>query len=121
MQHNPIPEFEDCEHVIIEANQRNWCTDLVEQLQKDFLLANISLGLNASLNRKEMVAVLIEKVYLLLLEDFDGYLNLLYLIDVPESEFKEVDGADVVVAAEQITFLILKRTYKKVWYKKKYA
>jgi hypothetical protein len=38
--------------------------------------------------------------------------NLLYIIDVSEDE-KKMDGSDLVILAEQVSFLILKREGKK--------
>jgi len=45
---------------------------------------------------------------------FTVYLNLLYVIDVPEKAFKEIAITDAVDVAEQVSFLILKRELQKV-------
>jgi hypothetical protein len=42
--------------------------------------------------------------------------NLLYIIDVSEDE-KKMDGSDLVILAEQVSFLIQTRR-QKVWFKK---
>jgi len=47
-------------------------------------------------------------------------LNLLYIIDVPENNVKELDGSDAVELSEQISFLILKREWMKVWFRNRY-
>lgn len=94
---------------------------LVAQLEKDFGLANVPIELSLEIVPNDLKAVLHEKIYLLILEKFNDYLNLLYVIDVPEKAFKEIQGTDVVEVAEQVSFLILKRELQKVWFKSKYS
>ncbi len=59
-------------------------------------------------------------MYRLLLDQFPDYLNLVYIVDVPESAFKEVETNDVVEVAEQVVFLIVKRELQKVGLKDRY-
>ena len=94
---------------------------LLFQLQKDFKLASIAFHIPSTLSGKELKKLLHEKIYYLLLEKFDMYLNLLYIIDVPEKEFKHINMTDVVEVADQMTFLILQRELQKVWFKKKFS
>jgi len=47
-------------------------------------------------------------------------LNLLYIIDVSEDQIKILDGFDRIQLAEQVSFLILKREWQKVWFRKFY-
>ena len=49
------------------------------------------------------------------------FLNLLYIIDVPEKHVKKLDGNDALKLAEDISFLILKREWQKVWFKNHYV
>ncbi len=94
---------------------------LIAQLEKDFGLANVSVNLGLGILPDDLYASLHEKVYVLLMEQFTAYLNLLYVVDVPESAFKEIHATDVVEVAEQVSFLILKRELQKVWLKEKYS
>ncbi len=94
---------------------------LVLQLEKDFLLANIPIEIASEIAPNDLKKMLHEKIYHLMMEKFPDYLNLLYIVDVPEKEFKEVQVTDVVEVAEQVSFLILKREFQKVWLKNKYA
>ena len=97
-------------------------TKLVAQLKKDFALANIDINIaSENIECATLKSILLEKIYYLLLERFTDYLNLLYVIDVPERAFKDVEVTDVVEVAEQVTFLILKRELQKVWLKSKYS
>ncbi|MBG47527.1 MAG: hypothetical protein CML05_04480 [Pseudozobellia sp.] len=95
--------------------------ELVAQLQKDFVLANINVDLMVGIDSSDLCKVLHEKVYYLIMERFSEYLNLLYVIDVPERDFKKINVTDVVDVAEQVTHLILEREHQKVWLKSHYS
>lgn len=94
---------------------------LVLQLKKDFALANITLDLAEDISPKSLKTTLKEKIYVLLMERFPDYLNLLYIIDVPEKSFSAIKSTNVVEVAEGVSFLILKREWQKVWLKKTYS
>lgn len=98
---------------------------LVDQLEKDFVLANIHIDLGPAAMQETIVpanlkSTLHEKVYYLIMERFSDYLNLLYIIDVPEKEVKEIQAVDAVEIAGQVSFLILKRAWQKVWLRAQY-
>lgn len=109
--------FED---LIEEANQLDLYKKLVLQLNKDFLLANINLDFHADVLPSSLKYLLHETVYKLIQEKFTDYLNLLYIIDVPEKQVKALDGSDTLKMAEDVSFLILKREWQKVWFRNKY-
>ena len=56
-------------------------------------------------------------VYKLIQEKFTEYLNLLYIIDVPEKQVKALNGDDIQELSGAVSFLILKREWQKVWYR----
>jgi len=45
---------------------------------------------------------------------------LLYIVDVAEDQIKKLDGSDLVELSEQVSFLILKREWQKVWFRNKF-
>ncbi|UJH68451.1 hypothetical protein [Allomuricauda sp. SCSIO 65647] len=98
-----------------KAQTKQLYQGLVEQLKKDFVLAGIDFKLSSSVKPQDLLLLLKEKLYVLLLEHFDDYLNLLYVVDVPEKEFKKIDSDDIVKVAEGVAFLVLKREWQKVW------
>jgi len=100
-----------------EAQKDSLYLNLVEQLNKDFNLANEGVDFPMSITPDELKIQLHEKVYRLIQYKFAEYLNLLYVIDVSEDEIKKLDGSDLVVLAEQVAFLILKREWQKVWFR----
>lgn len=108
------------EALIEEANQSDLYQKLIQQINKDFLLANVDLDFHEAILPTSLKLLLHETVYNLIQEKFTSYLNLLYIIDVPEKQIKALDGSDTLKLAEDVTFLILKREWQKVWYKSQY-
>ena len=106
--------------LLCEAEAENLYLKLVEQLNKDFTLANEAVDFPMSTTAADLKIQLHEKIYRLLHYKFAEYLNLLYIIDVSEEEIKKLDGSDLVILAEQVAFLILKREWQKVWFRNKY-
>jgi hypothetical protein len=92
----------------------------VLQLQKDFTLANNPLNIINDIKSEELIKVLVEKIYFLMMERFQDYLNVLYVIDIPEKEFQHIEVTDAVEVSEQMAFLILKREFQKVWFRNNY-
>jgi hypothetical protein len=106
--------------LINEANQLNLYKKLIEQLNKDFLLANISIDFHEEVLPTSLKLILQETIYNLIQNKFTEYLNLLYIIDVSEKQIKQLDGEDIILLSEQVSFLILKREWQKVWYRNVY-
>ena len=107
--------------LLIEAQNENLYLKLIEQLNKDFNLANEGVDFPMSISPNELKIQLQEKMYRLIQYKFAEYLNLLYIIDVAEDEVKKLDGSDVVELSGQVAFLILKREWQKVWFRNKYV
>lgn len=103
-----------------EAQNENLYVKLIEQINKDFNLANEGVDFPLSTNPSELNIQLHEKIYRLIQHKFAEYLNLLYIIDVSEDQIKKLDGSDIAELAEQVAFLILKREWMKVWFRNKY-
>ena len=106
--------------LLSEAETENLYLKLIEQINKDFNLSNEGIALPLSLLPNVIKLQLHEKIYRLIQYKFAEYLNLLYIIDVSEEEIKKLDGSDLVILAEQVVFLILKREWQKVWFRNKY-
>lgn len=110
----------DTHTLLAEASAENLYLKLLEQLNKDFNLANEGVDFPMSTKPEELMVQLHEKIYRLIQYRFAEYLNLLYVIDVPEKEVRELDGSDLVALSEQVAFLILKREWMKVWFRNRY-
>lgn len=103
--------------LLSEAENESLYPKLIEQINKDFNLANEGIDFPMSVTPSELKIQLHEKIYRMIQYKFAEYLNLLYIIDVAEDEIKKLDGSDLVVLAEQVAFLILKREWQKVWFR----
>ena len=103
-----------------EATAEDLYAKLVEQINKDFNLANEGVDFPMSTSPEELKIQLHEKIYRLIQHKFAEYLNLLYIIDVPEDQIKKLNGSDIVELAKQVSFLILKREWMKVWFRNRY-
>ena len=109
------------DEVFSEAEKENLYPKLIEQINKDFNLANEAIDFPHSTTPYELKVQLHEKIYRLIQYKFAEYLNLLYIIDVPEETIKQLDGSDLVELSEQIAFLVLKREWMKVWFRNNYS
>jgi len=108
------------DNLLSEAEKENLYLKLIEQINKDFNLANEPIDFPMSTSPEELKIQLHEKIFRLIQYKFAEYLNLLYIIDVSESEIKKLDGSDLVNLAEDVAFLILKREWQKVWFRNKF-
>ncbi len=114
----PIPA--NVENLFMQVQNENLYEKLIEQINKDFNLANEGIDFPISTSPEDLNIQLHEKVYRMIQYKFAEYLNLLYIIDVSESEIKRLDGSDLVILSEQVSFMILKREWMKVWFRNKY-
>ncbi|QCX01277.1 hypothetical protein FGM00_14585 [Aggregatimonas sangjinii] len=112
--------LQNSEALLAKAEEQKLYGKLVAQLKKDFGLANIHIDFPIDVPRSELPKILHEKLYVLLMEKFSDYLNLIYVIDIPEKAFKEIQVTDSVEVAGQVSFLILKRELQKVTLRQKY-
>ncbi len=106
--------------LLSEAQKEKLYITLVEQINKDFTLANEPVDFATDISPINLKLGVHEKIYGLIQHKFAEYLNLLYIIDVPEKDIKSLDGSDLVELSEQVAFLVLKREWQKVWFRNRY-
>jgi len=99
--------------VAVENLYRN----LLQQLNKDFQLANLDEQVELSVAPIELKELLSAILLKLITNNYDDYLNFLYRVDVSEKELLTIKSGNVSTTVDQITFLVLKREYQKVWFK----
>ena len=109
--------FED---LVAKANQADLYKNLIKQLNKDLKYANVNLEFDEEVLPLSLKLLLHETIYKLIQEKFTDYLNLLYIIDVSEEKIRQLDGNDTLRMSEEVTFLILKREWQKVYYRSKF-
>ena len=108
------------DQLLSEAENENLYSKLIEQLNKDFNFANEAIDFPQSTTPYELKVQLHEKIYRLIQYKYTELLNLLYIIDVPEENIKQLQGMDTTELAEQIAYLILRREWMKVWFRNRY-
>lgn len=108
------------DQLLSEAEKENLYSKLIEQLNKDFNFANEAIDFPQSTTPYELKVQLHEKIYRLIQYKYTELLNLLYIIDVPEENIKQLQGMDTTELAEQIAYLILRREWMKVWFRNRY-
>lgn len=106
--------------LLAEAESENLYQKLLEQINKDFNLANEPVDFPKSTSPEDLKIQLHEKIYRLIQYKFAEYLNLLYIIDVSEDQIKKLDGSDLLELAKDVSFLVLKREWQKVWFRNKF-
>ncbi|MDT0605740.1 hypothetical protein [Croceitalea rosinachiae] len=113
-------DFKTNQELFDKAYENGLYDKLLIQIQKDFNRANIELELSRQITTHEITQLIQEKLYVLLLEKFDDYLNVLYVIDIPEKSLRRIKSSDVVEVSKEVTFLILNREFQKVCYKNQF-
>lgn len=106
--------------LIADAQRQALYVQLIRQLNKDFLYANIDAAWPEDIAPEVLKNSLHETVYKLINEQFADYLNLLYIIDVSEDKVKQLDGSDVLRLSKEVAFLVLQREWQKVWFKHRF-
>ena len=100
-------------------SDRQLYTNLIKQLNKDFMLAGIHAEFDLELTPVKLVAILQDKLQDLMNNKFNDLLNLLYVVDLSEMEVKNLNSGEQGTRADDISYLLLKRLWKKVWMKNK--
>jgi len=113
-------DFDTPEALLAYAGELGLRASLLAQVIKDFERASVPFPRVGPSNGGEAtdgewVRGLEEGLYRLLMEDFDGYLNLMYAADIPEREFRSLEVTDAVDVARQVALLLLRREWQKVW------
>lgn len=117
MQFLPPAHIDD---LLFQAQNQGLYQQLVQQVNKDFALGNEPIDLPEKTSPRELVVQVQEKIWRLITYQFESLLNLLYIIDIPESIVQSLDGSDREKLAEALTFLIMRRMWQKVWYRANY-
>lgn len=105
---------------VYEISKNNLYVEVLQQLQKDFELSGLAFELEEFIVPKDLIKVIYQQIYYLLATNFDGYLQLLYRIDVAEQK-SVTQGDTIELIAQKSTYYILRREYQKVRLRKKYS
>jgi len=102
------------------AKTENLLAKLIEQLNKDFQLSGISKKFENICPIEDLNKELTETILNLIQFKYDDYLNVMYRVDVSEKDLATIAHNNLIATVDQISFLILKREFQKVWLKQNY-
>jgi hypothetical protein len=91
--------------------------DLVRQINKDANLAGVDFELKKSITALEIANELNKIIANLIKNDFSGYLNFLYRIDVSEKNLIMIKDFEFHEMTKKVTILIIKKELQKIWIK----
>jgi len=107
--------------LLVNAVNEELYIALICQLNKDFVLANLEYEIDENCTPQLLKLILGEIVAELVNNEFDSFLNLLYRIDLSEHKILELPKENQATHITSVVYLILKREWQKVWFKKNYS
>ncbi|OSY86991.1 hypothetical protein WH52_13915 [Tenacibaculum holothuriorum] len=116
-----LSEYQNTNDLLTGVSNDELYTQLINQLNKDFSLANIDFSFTEDSSPQLLKDKLIKQITFLISNDSHSYQNLLYIIDVSEHDINKIASPNTNSYIENIVFLILKRILKKVWFKNKFS
>lgn len=105
--------------LVYEIQQKNLLVALIQQLNKDFMSVGIDFDLPEDSTPDKIVASLQFSLLDLIKKDFNRYVNLLYRIDIPEKQLKEIQEVEIEIISKKVAMLILRKEWQKVFFKSK--
>ncbi len=88
---------------------------LIRQLNKDLSMCGVNAWIDEDFSPGEVVRRLKEILDGLVRDDFQAFLNLLYRVDVPQSNMSRSEDSSFSDYIERSTYELLKREWQKVW------
>jgi len=95
--------------------------DLINQLNKDFLLSGIDF--NLSLNSKPDKLVNDLKLFFqnMIVKEHQKFYQLMYVLDIPENKLVSIRESEMDAMINRIIHLVLERVLQKVYLKQKFG
>ncbi len=116
-----LPTYHNSKDLLVNLAKNELYVKLIAQLNKDFSLANFDFKLSENSTPLILKEALKKAIKHLILTDSNTYKTLLYIVDVPEEMTRKIASSDIDAYTDNIIFLILKRVWKKVWFRTKYT
>ena len=105
--------------LINKLESLNLISSLIQQIKKDAQLSGLDFQCSANISAKELVNVVYEFLLNLIINDFGAYLNFLYRVDISEKDLKSIHQIQPKEIAKEVTILLLKREWQKVYLRSK--
>ncbi len=116
-----LSEFNNSLDLLNTVSEQDLYQELILQLNKDFSLVGLDYTFSKDqtpIQLKKNLTVILDN---LIKTDFNSYLNLLYRIDISEKKITSSHTNNLTQYLDNATFEILKRTWKKVWFRKQFS
>lgn len=107
------------EKIITEATHEKLYYNLIAQLNKDFQLSNLNEHIEKETAPIQLVEIIGNILKTLITDNYQGYSNFLYRVDVAETDLNKLNYNNLEQLITQVTYVVLKREYQKVWFKNK--
>jgi len=104
---------------LTKAGDKEIIPKIIMQINKDLQLSGNQYGIDQNCSAQLLVSDLRKIIENLLQTDFSGLLNLFYRIDVPESLLQKMMEETPEDLPQNLTLLILKKEWLKVWIRNK--
>lgn len=105
--------------LVKEIESHNLIENLTQQIQKDADLAGAVFSCEKDIQAKQLIPKMYNFILELMTSDFGTYLNFLYRVDLSEKALLSITDTEPNVIAKQVTFMVLKREWQKVWFRNK--
>ncbi len=105
--------------LLSEAVRAELLTSLIRQLNKDFQLSGVECCISEDASPREISQQLHQSLEKLIRDDFQGFLNVLYRVDVQESDLHRKQEQDMDEFIASAGYQLLKREWQKVWLRNK--
>lgn len=116
-----IPKATNSSSLLTLIFEEGLYQDLLIQIIKDFELSGLTITLDQSISPADLLSELHHQVLQLIHNNFDGFLQLLYRVDIAESTMQSFELQKSDDIAKKTTFAILQREWKKVYFRRKYS
>lgn len=104
---------------LTETGEKEIVPKIIMQINKDLQLSGNQNEIDQNSSAQQLVSDLGKILQNLLLTDFSGLLNLFYRIDVPESLLLKMMKETPDDLTENLTLLVLKKEWIKIWIRNK--
>lgn len=92
---------------------------LVQQIKKDAHLSGLDFHCLSDISAQELIKTVYDFLLHLIINDFGAYLNFLYRVDLSEKDLKSIHPIKQEEIAKEVTILLLKREWQKVYFRSK--
>lgn len=112
-----IPSFSLSQ--LTDTKEKEILPNIIMQINKDLQLSGNHYEIDEKCNAQQLVTDLGNIIQKLLQTDFSGLLNLFYRMDIPESLLHKMMNETPDDLTQNLTLLVLKKEWMKVWLRNK--